>query len=100
MFYARINKVKVFDNREGFLGLFNRRAELRIYSLAGDPSSMSGKITESGFRNPFLHLNELLYLDEKARRERLLETVLAEAERFAQSTSLEINGVKRIMSEL
>jgi hypothetical protein len=29
MFYARINKLKVFDNREGFLGLFDR-AELRI----------------------------------------------------------------------
>jgi hypothetical protein len=26
MFYARINKMKIFDNREGFLGLFNRRA--------------------------------------------------------------------------
>jgi hypothetical protein len=24
MFYARINKIKVFNNREGFLGLFNR----------------------------------------------------------------------------
>ncbi|MDR1602300.1 MAG: hypothetical protein LBS42_07730 [Tannerella sp.] len=31
MFYARINKIKFFNNREGFLGLFNR-AELRIYS--------------------------------------------------------------------
>ena len=25
MFYARINKIKVFNNREGFLGLFNRK---------------------------------------------------------------------------
>jgi hypothetical protein len=32
MFYARINKIKVFDNREGFLGLFNRHAKMRIYS--------------------------------------------------------------------
>ena len=32
MFYTRINKIKVFDNREGFLGLFNRHAEMRIYS--------------------------------------------------------------------
>jgi hypothetical protein len=32
MFYTRINKIKVFDNREGFLGLFNRNAEMRIYS--------------------------------------------------------------------
>ncbi|MDR2425307.1 MAG: hypothetical protein LBD59_11405 [Prevotellaceae bacterium] len=30
MFYARINKIKVFNNREGFLGLFNR-VEMRIY---------------------------------------------------------------------
>jgi hypothetical protein len=29
MFYARINKIKVFDNREGFLGLFNS-AKMRI----------------------------------------------------------------------
>jgi hypothetical protein len=94
MFYARINKIKVFNNREGFLGLFNQRAELRIYSLAWNPSGMSGKIMESGFRNPPLYLNELLHLDEEARKERLLETVLAEAERLAQSTTLEINGVK------
>jgi hypothetical protein len=33
MFYVRINQIKVFNNREGFLGLFNR-AELRIYSHA------------------------------------------------------------------
>jgi hypothetical protein len=32
MFYTRINKIKIFNNREGFLGLFNRGAELRIYS--------------------------------------------------------------------
>jgi hypothetical protein len=31
MFYARINQIKVFNNREGFLGLFNR-AEMQIYS--------------------------------------------------------------------
>jgi hypothetical protein len=29
MFYTRINKIKVFDNREGFFGLFNS-AEMRI----------------------------------------------------------------------
>ena len=34
MFYARINKVKVFNNREGFFGLFNK-AEVKIYGLAG-----------------------------------------------------------------
>ena len=31
MFYARINKIKIFNNREGVLGLFNR-AEMRIYA--------------------------------------------------------------------
>jgi hypothetical protein len=34
MFYTRINKIKVFNNREGFLGLFNS-AEMRIYSYVG-----------------------------------------------------------------
>jgi hypothetical protein len=33
MFYVRINKIKIFNNREGFLGLFNR-AEMRLYSYA------------------------------------------------------------------
>ncbi|MDR1221946.1 MAG: hypothetical protein LBL07_03585 [Tannerella sp.] len=33
MFYIRINKIKVFNNREGFLGLFNC-AEMQIYSHA------------------------------------------------------------------
>jgi hypothetical protein len=60
MFFARINKIKVFNNREGFLGLFNRRAELRIYSLAWNPSGMSGHTMEAGFRNPPLHLNKYL----------------------------------------
>jgi hypothetical protein len=32
MFYTRINKIKMFDNREGFLWLFNKRVEIRIYS--------------------------------------------------------------------
>jgi hypothetical protein len=49
---------------------------------------------EAGFRNPPLYLSELLGLDEEARKERLLEAVLTEAERFAQSTMLEIDGVK------
>jgi hypothetical protein len=33
MFYTRINKIKVFNNKEGFLGLFNR-AEMRVYGYA------------------------------------------------------------------
>jgi hypothetical protein len=31
MFYARINKIKVFDNREGFLW-FNKYAEMQGYA--------------------------------------------------------------------
>ncbi|MDR1593496.1 MAG: hypothetical protein LBS43_03280 [Prevotellaceae bacterium] len=94
MFYSRINKIKVFNNREGFLGLFNSRAELRIYSIAWNPSGMSGRIVDAGFRNPPVRLSELMGLDEERRKERLAEAVLNEAERFAQSTILEINGVK------
>ena len=94
MFYSRINKIKVFNNREGFLGLFNRKAELRIYSFAWNPSGLAGNIMESGFRNPPLYLSKLLDFDEEKRKELLVEAVLAESERFAQSETLEINGVK------
>jgi hypothetical protein len=31
MFYTRINKIKEFDNREDFFGLFDKRAEIRVY---------------------------------------------------------------------
>jgi hypothetical protein len=83
MFYTRINKMKVFDNREGFLGLFNRGAELRIYSYVtpGNPSA--------GWS-----LSDFLSLDEKQRKEKLLQLVLSEAGTLAQTKSLEINGVK------
>jgi hypothetical protein len=95
MFYSRINKIKVFNNREGFLGLFNRKAELRIYSFAWNPSGLAaGNIMESGFRNPPLYLSKLLDFDEEKRKKLLLEAVLTESERFAQSETLEINGVK------
>jgi hypothetical protein len=47
MFYARINKIKVFNNREGFPGLFNR-AELRIYSYAANPTGVSGHFLDGG----------------------------------------------------
>ncbi|MDR1222300.1 MAG: hypothetical protein LBL07_05400 [Tannerella sp.] len=87
MFYTRINKIKVFNNREGFLGLFNR-AELRIYSHAAG---------YSGGAEPYvspLTLADLINLDDDARRQKLLDSVLSESDRFAQSHSLEINGVK------
>jgi hypothetical protein len=88
MIYARINILKVFDNREGFLGLFDR-AELKIYSYvtAGSPTNAGA--------DGALTLADLLDLpDEAARRQKLLERVLAETGKFAQSHSLEINGVK------
>ncbi|MDR1090523.1 MAG: hypothetical protein LBL79_05550 [Prevotella sp.] len=88
MFYSRINKIKVFNNREGFLGLFNRSAEMRIYSYASNPGGQAGRYV------PALSVSDLLSMKEKEREEKLLERVLAEAELFAQSKYLEINGVK------
>jgi hypothetical protein len=87
MFYTRINQIKVFNNREGFLGLFNR-AELRIYSHA------TGYSVGAEPYVPPLTLADLIDLDDSARRQKLLDSVLSESDRFAQSHSLEINGVK------
>jgi hypothetical protein len=88
MFYTRINKIKVFNNREGFLGLFNK-AEMRIYSYV--TASTTGK----NLQNSFLTLSDLANLsDEAARKQKLLEAVQAEVDKFAQSSSIEINGVK------
>jgi hypothetical protein len=75
--------MKVFDNREGFLGLFNRNAELRIYSYANSTNSVNS-----------VSVSDLLGLDEKGRREKLLAQTLAEAGLLAQSKYIEINGVK------
>ena len=93
MFYTRVNKIKVFDNREGFLGLFNRNAEMRIYSyvraLSLTPASPELTYTTG------IALSELIGLpDEAARKQRLLDAVIAEASHLAQSSFLEINGVK------
>ena len=94
MFYTRINKIKIFDNREGFLGLFNRSAEMRIYSYVSNPAGKAGHYLESKLTVRPLSVSDLLYLDENQRREKLLAQVLAEAELLAQSNYLEINGVK------
>jgi hypothetical protein len=97
MFYTRINKMKVFDNREGFLGLFNRGAEMRIYSYVSNPAGTAGNLLDSGRPIPPvppLSVSDLLNLDENERREKLLDQVLAEAGLLAQSNYLEINGVK------
>jgi flagellar protein FlgJ len=95
MFYARINKIKVFNNREGFLGLFNS-AEMRIYSYAAAlPLSADDDPQVSPVPvHPSL-LSDLAALsDEAARRQKLQEAVEAEINKFAQSAILEINGVK------
>jgi hypothetical protein len=88
MFYVRINKLHVFNNREGFLGLWNK-AELQIYSYVSAASLAD--VPASGL----LTLSDLMNLsDAAARRQKLLERVTAEAGKLAQSHSLEINGVK------
>jgi hypothetical protein len=83
MFYTRINKIKVFNNREGFLGLFNR-AEMRIYSYA-TPLSPPLSTPLSLWRGDG---------GEDDLKQLLLDAVLTEAAHFAQTNSLEINGVK------
>jgi hypothetical protein len=66
LFYTRINKIKVFNNREGFLGLFNR-AELQIYSHAAG-YSVGGE--------PYVSPQTLADLIDRARRQKLLDAVL------------------------
>jgi flagellar protein FlgJ len=91
MFYTRINKIKVFNNREGFLGLFNS-AEIRIYGYAAASSVAAGTDL---YPLSSLTLSDLAGLpNEAARHRKLQEAIDAEVNRFAQSASLEINGVK------
>jgi hypothetical protein len=97
MFYARINQIKVFNNREGFLGLFNRYAEMRIYSYT-EAGFASVPAAETG-HTPSLHhyptWSDLLNLpDEAARKQFLLDATLTEAGHLAQSACLEIDRVK------
>jgi hypothetical protein len=89
VFYVRINKIKVFNNREGFLGLFNR-AEMRIYSYVASSTAVPVVTPLS----PALASADLLALTPDQRREKLLEAVLSEAGRFAQSYSLAVDRVK------
>jgi hypothetical protein len=67
MFYARINKIKVFNNREGFLGLFNRSAELRIYSYVLNPTGRAGHFLENA---PYVPYNNLLAREKGWRNSR------------------------------
>jgi len=88
MFYARINKIKVFNNREGFLGLFNR-AEVQVYGLAGSPGSvlkMQDLLTE---------ISEAADdKKEEALQKELLAAVKAEAKNVQLVQKLPIKGVK------
>ena len=99
MFYARINKIKIFNNREGFLGLFNR-AEMRIYGFAtGWFDELTAAETHGDAslhqQSQSLSLGDLAKLpDDEARRKRLLDAVIAEAGKFAQSAYMEIDRVK------
>jgi hypothetical protein len=84
MFYTRLNKIKVFNNMEGFLGLFNR-AEMQIYSY----------VMGNGLVPSPLTLADLAGLpDDNARREKLLQVVLNGGNEFAQSHTLSVHGVK------
>jgi hypothetical protein len=93
MFYTRINKIKVFNNREGFLGLFNR-AEIRIYSYVAAIFASLPAIPVDPTVPNLPTIADLLALSADQRREKLLEAVLSEAGRFAQSYSLAIDRVK------
>jgi hypothetical protein len=91
MFCTRINKIKVFNNQEGFLGLFNR-AEMRIHGFASGDAAHGTRV---------LTVADLLELpDEAARVQRLLDAVLAGGREFNQSCSLAIDGVKDNQSML
>lgn len=88
MFYARINKIKIFNNQEGFLGLFNK-AEVKVYGLAGK--------TESVLKVQDL-VNELSLLSEGEKKseieKRLTEAIAVEAANMQFIQLLPIKGVK------
>jgi hypothetical protein len=85
MFFTRINKIKVFNNREGFLGLFDR-AEMRIYSRVSAGNDALLNVT----------LADLVHLkgDDKALADKLLELVMNGTDELTQSNYLEKNGVR------
>jgi acetoin utilization deacetylase AcuC-like enzyme len=107
MFYARVNKIKLLSNRKGFLELLNRE-KLRIYCRALNPtgiSRMSDSYSYGGMIdhppnmlkftcNPIRKIEDLPDHDEKKCKVRLLDTVLLEAYRFAESSILEVEEVK------
>jgi hypothetical protein len=58
MFYTKISKIKVFDSREGFPGLFNKRAEVRIYSYV----KASAETTETAYYTSLMSRENLNYI--------------------------------------
>jgi hypothetical protein len=64
MFYTRINKIKVFNNREGFSGLFNN-AEMQIYShAAGYSFGITPTVPAFGFENEVKNKGLLITTDK------------------------------------
>jgi hypothetical protein len=88
MFFVRINKIRIFSNREGFLGLFDR-AEVRVYGLAGRPDAVV-KVQDL--------ITELSQLSddkkEEALQKKLLDAVKAEAKNLQLLQMLPIRGVR------
>jgi hypothetical protein len=72
MFYSRINKIKIFNNREGFLVLFNRGAEMRIYSYASNPGGLNEALPQNGL----LKANEMAYWFYIGKRYRYRKAVI------------------------
>jgi hypothetical protein len=95
MFYVRINKIKVFNNREGFLGLFNR-AEMHIYSYV-TASSVPFPVEPAGsalsLQQP--SLSDLLELPDEAIRNttRTVPTIVRTST-TQPATSATINSAK------
>jgi hypothetical protein len=84
MFYARINKIKVFNNREGFLGLFNR-AEMQIYSYV-QPFTLSMEATPEPARTAY-STNEVSFITSQ-----VLPTVTTQAVLNITATAATFNG--------
>ncbi|MDR1273123.1 MAG: BACON domain-containing protein, partial [Odoribacteraceae bacterium] len=90
-YVPRAAMIKVFNNKEGFLGLFNR-AEMRVHGYASGDAPRGARA---------LTVADLLELpDEAARVQYMLDAVLANDGEFAQSCSLAIDGVKDNQSML
>ena len=84
MFHSRFNTIKARNNREGFLGLFDK-AEARIYSCSAGYEGFAPASTAGYLADPS---------DDKARGDMPKQLAASEFNRFAQSVCLETNGAK------